>query len=84
MRIVGFRSDSDDDDENENDNRMLTIDLNSGDEYGIADHVNDYYDVGDDDDVSVSIPLFWDSLQLEDCRETIEDFEWKEVDGKVD
>ncbi|PPD98133.1 hypothetical protein GOBAR_DD04834 [Gossypium barbadense] len=31
-----------------------------------------------------SIPLFWDSLQLEDRRETIEDFEWEEVDGRVD
>ncbi|MBA0851664.1 hypothetical protein Goshw_024119 [Gossypium schwendimanii] len=84
MRIVGFRSDSEDDDENENDNRTLTIDLNSGDDYGIDDHVNDCYDVGADDDVSVSIPLFWDSLQLEDRRETIEDFEWEEVDGRVD
>ncbi|KAB2048428.1 hypothetical protein ES319_A13G112700v1, partial [Gossypium barbadense] len=71
MRIVGFRSDSEDDDENENDNRTLTIDLNSGDDYGIDDHVNDCYDVGVDDD-------------LEDRRETIEDFEWEEVDGRVD
>ncbi|XP_040950289.1 probable serine/threonine-protein kinase DDB_G0278509 [Gossypium hirsutum] len=74
-------SDSEDGDENENDNRMLTIDFNSRDDYGIDDHVNDYYNVGADDDMSVSIPLFWYSLQLEDLWETIEDFEWEEVDG---
>ncbi|XVE54638.1 hypothetical protein DITRI_Ditri03aG0098200 [Diplodiscus trichospermus] len=77
--IVGFRSDSDDVEENGNDNGALTIYLNSGDDYGI----DDGYDV-DDDDVSVSIPLCWDSLQLEDHRETNEDFEWEEVDGRVD
>ncbi|XP_012470863.1 uncharacterized protein LOC105788491 isoform X1 [Gossypium raimondii] len=84
MWIVGFRSDSEGDDEDENDNRALTFDLNSGDDYSIDDHVNDYCDVGANDDVSVSIPLFWDSLQLEDRWETIEDFEWEEMDGRVD
>ncbi|MBA0851662.1 hypothetical protein Goshw_024119 [Gossypium schwendimanii] len=78
MRIVGFRSDSEDD------NRALTFDFNSGDDYSIDDHVNDCCDVGADDNVSVSIPLFWDSLQLEDRWETIEDFEWEEMDGSVD
>ncbi|XVF11720.1 hypothetical protein REPUB_Repub08aG0052200 [Reevesia pubescens] len=84
IRFVGFRSDSEDDEEN--DNQALTIDLNSGDDYGIDDHVNDCYDVDadDDDDVSVSIPFCWDSLQLEDRREANEDFEWEEVDGRVD
>ncbi|XWS60389.1 hypothetical protein CRYUN_Cryun07bG0032300 [Craigia yunnanensis] len=81
IQIVGFRSDSEDDEENEN----VTIDLNSGDDYGIDDHVNDDVDdAADDDDGSVGIPLCWDSLQLEDCRETNEDFEWEEVDGRVD
>ncbi|KAK8489584.1 hypothetical protein V6N13_123370 [Hibiscus sabdariffa] len=82
IRSVGFRSDSED----EIDNRTLTIELTSGDDYGIEDHVNDCYEVDadDDDDVSVSIPLRWDSLQLEDNRETPEDFEWEEVDGRVD
>ncbi|KAG4155230.1 hypothetical protein ERO13_D03G098400v2 [Gossypium hirsutum] len=84
MWIVGFRSDSEGDDEDENDNRALTFDLNSGDDYSIDDHVNDCCDVGANDDVSVSIPLFWDSLQLEDRWETIEDFEWEEMDGRVD
>ncbi|TYI90320.1 hypothetical protein E1A91_D03G113500v1 [Gossypium mustelinum] len=83
MWIVGFRSDSEGDDEDENDNRALTFDLNSGDDYSIDDHVNDCCDVGANDDVSVSIPLFWDSLQLEDRWETIEDFEWEEMDGRV-
>ncbi|MBA0644116.1 hypothetical protein Goklo_028326 [Gossypium klotzschianum] len=71
MWIVGFRSDSEGDDENENDNRALTFDLNSGDDYGIDDHVKDCCDVGANDDVSFSIPLFWDSLQLEDRWETL-------------
>ncbi|XWS51276.1 hypothetical protein CRYUN_Cryun12cG0162800 [Craigia yunnanensis] len=86
IRLVGFRSDSDDNEENGNDNGGSTIDLNSGDDYGTDDHVNDGYDVDvyDDDDVGVSIPLCWDSLQLEDLRETNEDFEWEEVDGRVD
>ncbi|XVF08875.1 hypothetical protein REPUB_Repub07fG0041900 [Reevesia pubescens] len=85
IQIVGMRSDSEDDEENENDNRASTIDLNSGNDYGIDDHVNDCYDVdADADDVSVSIPLCWDSLQLEDRREMTEDFEWEEVDGRVD
>ncbi|KAE8672318.1 RNF181 protein [Hibiscus syriacus] len=79
IRRTGFNSDSED----EIDNRILTTELNSGDEYGIDDHVNECYDV-DDDDVSVSISLRWDSLQLEDHRETLEDFEWEEVDGRVD
>ncbi|KAE8659930.1 E3 ubiquitin-protein ligase RING1-like [Hibiscus syriacus] len=83
IRIVGFRSDSEDD-EDENDNQLLTIDLNSGDDYGNDDHVNDCYDIDAADDLSVSIPLFWDSLQLEDRRETVEDFEWEEVDGRID
>lgn len=85
MRVVGFGSDSDSED---NDN-MLAIDLNSGDEYGLdrLNIENDNYDnVGDDDeeDASVTIPLCWDSLQLEDHRENNEDFEWEEVDGRVD
>ncbi|GMI95218.1 hypothetical protein like AT5G08139 [Hibiscus trionum] len=84
IQSIGFRSDSEDD---EVDNRTLTIELTSGDDYGIDDHVIDCYDVDDDDDdASVTIPLRWDSLQLEDHRETEtpEDFEWEEVDGRVD
>ncbi|XP_022729026.1 uncharacterized protein LOC111284576 [Durio zibethinus] len=83
IQTVGFRFDSEDDDENETVNGELTIDLNSGDDCGIDVHVDDDYDI-DDDDVSVTVPLCWDSLQLEDLRETNEDFEWEEVDGGVD
>ncbi|XP_020537506.1 uncharacterized protein LOC105640682 isoform X2 [Jatropha curcas] len=86
MRVVGFGSDSDSE-ENEN---TLAIDLHSGDEYGLSrlSMENDIYGNVDDDeeeeDASVTIPLCWDSLQLEDHREHNEDFEWEEVDGRVD
>ncbi|PON36160.1 43kDa postsynaptic protein [Parasponia andersonii] len=72
IRLVGFGSDSD-----EEDNGVIGIDLNSEEAYGL-DHI---HDENEDD---TSIPLCWDSLQLEDHRETIEDFEWEEVDGRVD
>ncbi|GMJ13752.1 hypothetical protein like AT5G08139 [Hibiscus trionum] len=86
FRVVGLRTDSEDveDNENENDNGALTIDLNSGDDYGIDANANDCYDVDANDDMSVSIPLFWDSLRLDDRPETVEDFQWEEVDGRVD
>ncbi|GKV25161.1 hypothetical protein SLEP1_g34639 [Rubroshorea leprosula] len=76
VHLVGFEFDSEDDD-NENDNGALAIDLNSGDEYGL-DRVDDYDE--DEDDVSVTIPLCLDSMQLEDRGETNED-EWEEVDA---
>ncbi|KAJ9140595.1 hypothetical protein P3X46_031227 [Hevea brasiliensis] len=85
MRVAGFGSDSDSED-NEN---SVAIDLYSGDEYGLdrANIENDNYDNVDEDDeedATVTIPLCWDSLQLEDHRENNEDFEWEEVDGRVD
>ncbi|XP_027331188.1 E3 ubiquitin-protein ligase CIP8-like [Abrus precatorius] len=49
--------------------------------FGICPHSDDDYN--ENDDVS-SIPLCWDSLQLEDNRDNYEDFEWEEVDGRVD
>ncbi|KAJ7978794.1 E3 ubiquitin-protein ligase RING1, partial [Quillaja saponaria] len=69
VRMVGFGSDSD-----EEDNEVLGVCVNSEDEY----HVHE-----DNDDVA-SIPLCWDALQLEDHRDSNEDFEWEEVDGQVD
>ncbi|KAH7528912.1 hypothetical protein FEM48_Zijuj05G0128100 [Ziziphus jujuba var. spinosa] len=72
VRLVGFGSDSD-----EEDNGVIGIDLHSEDEYGM-----DRLHENNDDDTS--IPLCWDSLQLEDHRETNEDFEWEEVDGRLD
>ncbi|EXB28904.1 E3 ubiquitin-protein ligase RING1 [Morus notabilis] len=75
IRLVGFGSDSD-----EEDNGIIGIDLNSEDVYGL-DNSNEHDNDNDDD---ISIPLCWDSLQLEDHRETIEDFGWEEVDGRIE
>ncbi|KAK7330248.1 hypothetical protein VNO77_24436 [Canavalia gladiata] len=66
--LAGFGSDSDDDEAN----AILGICAHSDDEYN------------ENDDVS-SIPLCWDSLQLDDNRDNnYEDFEWEEVDARVD
>ncbi|XP_009346389.2 uncharacterized protein LOC103938109 [Pyrus x bretschneideri] len=73
VRLVEVGTDSEDDE-----NGVIGIDLNSGDEYGAEDHVHGENDGG------MSIPLRWDSLILEDHRESNEDFEWEEVDGGVD
>ncbi|XP_062159378.1 uncharacterized protein LOC133866764 [Alnus glutinosa] len=78
--LAGFGSDDSDEDEND---LVLGIDLQSenDDYYGELDHVLE----GDnDDDTSVNVPLCWDSFQLENHREANEDFEWEEVDGRVD
>lgn len=85
VRVVGFGSDSDED---END-LVLGIDLHSENDdccYGELDCIHEVEVEGDrDNDISMSIPnLCWDSLQLEDHREANEDFEWEEVDGRVD
>ncbi|KAI9173705.1 hypothetical protein LWI28_009302 [Acer negundo] len=75
LRVIGFGSDSDSDDDNHHEIALgMSSLVHSGDEY-----VNE-----DDHDDVTSIPLCWDSLQLEDNRETNEDFEWEEVDGGVD
>ncbi|GAV56510.1 zf-RING_2 domain-containing protein [Cephalotus follicularis] len=81
--VGGFWSDSD----SEENQASLRFDLN---DFGL-NHVDEYeddddhvVDDDDDDDASVTVPLCWDSLQLEDHRETNEDFEWEEVDGRVD
>ncbi|XP_011010366.1 PREDICTED: E3 ubiquitin-protein ligase CIP8-like [Populus euphratica] len=82
IRVVGFGSDSDSED-NQN---SLTIDFNSGDDYGLDVSIENesFGDGVDYDDARVTIPLCWDSLQLEDHRENNEDFEWEEVDGRLD
>lgn len=69
VRLVGFGSDSD-----EEENGVL----------GPLPHSEDEYNVHDENDDVASIPLCWDSFQLEDNRENTEDFEWEEVDGRVD
>lgn len=65
----GFDSDVEEDDPEK---EIWGVDLNEEDEY-----VNDDDDEEDD---SVTIPLCWDSLNLEDNEE----FEWEEVDGDGD
>ncbi|XP_058194707.1 E3 ubiquitin-protein ligase CIP8 [Rhododendron vialii] len=70
---VGVRvgSDSEEDDENE----FLGMGLNLED--------NNDNNNGCDDDISLQ--LCWDSFQLEDNnRDGVEDFEWEEVDARVD
>ncbi|KAI4335859.1 hypothetical protein L6164_014464 [Bauhinia variegata] len=69
VRLVGFGSDSD-----EEENGVL----------GLCLHSEDEYNGHNENDDAASIPLCWDSLQLEDNRESNEDFEWEEVDGRVD
>ncbi|KAF9667675.1 hypothetical protein SADUNF_Sadunf15G0048300 [Salix dunnii] len=85
IRLVGFGSDTDSED-NQN---SLAIDFNSGDDYGMDVSIGngsfgEDVDYDDDDDARVTIPLCWDSLQLEDHRENNEDFEWEEVGARVD
>lgn len=69
IRLVGSGSDS-----GEEENEALGICLHSDDEYNL-------HDVNDD---VAGTPLCWDSLHLEDNRENNEDFEWEEVDGRID
>lgn len=80
VRLVGFGSDESDEDEND---LVLGIDLHSenDDYFGELDRVQED---DNDDDTSVNIPLCWDAFQLEDQREATEEFEWEEVDGRVD
>ncbi|EOA13442.1 hypothetical protein CARUB_v10026486mg [Capsella rubella] len=74
---VELRFDSDDGDESEKeDSEIWGIDLNEDDEYVNEDD--------DETDASVTLPLCWDSLQLEDLRINNEEFEWEEVDGDDD
>ncbi|CAN1164747.1 E3 ubiquitin-protein ligase RING1 [Linum perenne] len=88
VRVAEFLSDSESD---ENENSLATA-LRSRVVYGLDD-VNvrsGHYDYGngedtnDDDDASITFPLCWNSLRLEDQRDQNEDFEWEEIDGRVD
>ncbi|XP_033136350.1 pheromone-processing carboxypeptidase KEX1-like [Brassica rapa] len=73
IRLITIESGSDDDDDHENEREVWGIDLNDDDD------VND--DDDDDDDVNVTIPLCWDSLQVEDRGVAAEEFHWEEVYG---
>ncbi|KAL6995002.1 hypothetical protein U1Q18_005136 [Sarracenia purpurea var. burkii] len=70
LRLVGIESNSEEDE-----NEDVGIHLNGEDDYGLDN-------VCDDD--TTSLGLCWDSFQLEDHRDADEDFEWEEVDGRVD
>ncbi|KFK27843.1 hypothetical protein AALP_AA8G437200 [Arabis alpina] len=67
-------NDEDDEDENEDDpekeNEIWGIDMNDEDE-----------EEEEEEDASVTIPLCWDSLHLEDLGINNEEFEWEEVEG---
>ncbi|KAL1196750.1 E3 ubiquitin-protein ligase RING1 [Cardamine amara subsp. amara] len=67
IRSTGITVESGSDDGPENEREIWGIDLNEDDD--------------DEDDVSVTIPLCWDSLQLEDRGVTADEFDWEEVDG---
>ncbi|CAG7911717.1 E3 ubiquitin-protein ligase CIP8 [Brassica rapa] len=74
IRLITIESGSDDDDDHhENEREVWGIDLNDDDDV--------YDDEDDDDDVNVTIPLCWDSLQVEDRGVAAEEFDWEEVDG---
>ncbi|XP_010522349.1 PREDICTED: E3 ubiquitin-protein ligase Praja-2 [Tarenaya hassleriana] len=76
IRVIESGSD-DDEDGLEGERDIWGIELNAEDVY----EDDDGDDGDDDDDASVTIPLCWDSLQLEDRGVTNEDFEWENVDG---
>ncbi|MQM11788.1 hypothetical protein Taro_044701 [Colocasia esculenta] len=68
--VVGFRSDSDSDAESEDD---IPASSHSEDLY-VSDEIED-----------VEMPLCWDCLRIEEeSRGLDEDFDWEEVDGRVD
>ena len=66
---VGFESNSDEDV-----NVLEGIDLQAEDDFRL--------DQAHDDDTSIH--LCWDSLYLDNHRETNEDFKWEEMDGVID
>lgn len=75
LMVVGIDSD---DDEEEEGNGMFRFHVHSEEEDFVVDNLND-----DDDDLS--IPLQWDSFQLEDDLGGVNnDLEWEEVDDRVD
>ncbi|KAK4362329.1 hypothetical protein RND71_017570 [Anisodus tanguticus] len=73
LRIVDVESDDSDPDENCVVGRLFNVD-DDEDEENIRDNESD----------DPSVHLCWDSFQLEDHRAVNEDFEWEEIDGRVD
>jgi len=73
VRVIDIDSDSDSD--FEEGNGLLGIDLHSDEEDYAADNL---------DDEDIGVPLCWDSFQLDDHGGSNNDFEWEEVDDRVD
>ncbi|XP_059641875.1 uncharacterized protein LOC132283859 [Cornus florida] len=69
LRVVGIGSDSEEDK-----SEVLDIDLNAEDDFALDNTCED----------GTGLRLCWDSFGLEDHRDVNEDFEWEEVDGRVD
>ncbi|CAN8264895.1 unnamed protein product [Cochlearia groenlandica] len=77
-------SDSDDEDDPENERETWGIDFNEEDDVYVDDE-NDDDDDDDDGASGVTIPLCWDSLQLDDIGSlNNEELEWEEVDEDGD
>lgn len=88
LMVVGIESDSEEEEEEE-ENELWRIHVHSEEEDFGIDNVNDDDDFGVDNvnDDDLSIPLCWDSFQLEDEDDhggVNVDFEWEEVDDRVD
>ncbi|XP_047311158.1 E3 ubiquitin ligase BIG BROTHER-related-like [Impatiens glandulifera] len=73
MRMVEIDSDSE---EEEEDNEIVGIDLNLDNDNGLDNNA-----AADDD---ASLRFCWDSFQLEDHRDANVDFEWEEVDARLE
>ncbi|XP_044466210.1 uncharacterized protein LOC123196303 [Mangifera indica] len=71
---IEFSADSESDDGNQRQVTLGVLGLLSEDEYVSEGHLDDVTSIG----------LCWDSLHVEDSRETNEEFEWEEVDDRVD
>ncbi|CAN4086210.1 unnamed protein product [Withania somnifera] len=75
LRVVDAESDSDPD-ENCIVGRLFNLEEGDGDDEDENIHDNESDDL--------SLRLCWGSFQLEDHRDVNEDFEWEEIDGRVD
>lgn len=75
LRVVDIESDSDPD-ENCVLGRLFNVDEADGDD--------EDENIRDNESDDPSLRLCWGSFQLEDHRDVNEDFEWEEIDGRVD
>ncbi|CAN4088314.1 unnamed protein product [Withania somnifera] len=78
LRVVEDQSDSDCD-ENCVVGRLFDVEEGDGDDDDEEDE-----NIRDNESDDPSLRLCWGSFQLEDHRDVNEDFEWEEIDGRVD